>query len=226
VEGYLKQGLARLGIRLADHAAAVNRLVVYLDELLKWNRKINLVSRTATAEEIIDKHFLDSLTLIPLLQDHAANRPRPLSLLDVGSGAGFPGLVLKAAMPGLAVTLVEPRQKRCFFLKHVSRTLTLAGVDVLQVRLQPGIVHPQLAGQLFDCIASRALTECDAFLQMTACYLHEEGRAVCMGGGAASGETIAGSAAKNNFRVAGHQSWQLPYSGAGRTIWLLAPGKI
>ena len=157
-------GLERLDISISS--AAVDKLLLYCQELQKWNRKINLIARDTPAAEIVEKHFLDSLALLPLLHKHdgsavGAKKFSPL-LLDVGSGAGFPGLVLAAAMPELRVTLLEPRQKRTAFLRHIARTLGLTNVLVREERLEPGRSLPEP----FDFITSRAVAAPEIFLPL------------------------------------------------------------
>jgi 16S rRNA (guanine527-N7)-methyltransferase len=153
----LLTGLERLGISL--DSSAVERLLLYCGELQKWNRNINLIARETTAAEIVEKHFLDSLALLPLLDRHGGPGA---SLLDVGSGAGFPGLVLAAARPELRVTLLEPRQKRTAFLRHIARTLGLRNVAVREERLEPGQVLPEQ----FSFITSRAVAAPEIFLPL------------------------------------------------------------
>jgi 16S rRNA (guanine527-N7)-methyltransferase len=153
----LLTGLDRLGLSL--DISAVERLLLYCGELQKWNRKINLIARETTAAEIIEKHFLDSLALLPLLDRHGGP---DASLLDVGSGAGFPGLALAAARPELRVTLLEPRQKRTAFLRHIARTLGLSSVQVREERLEPGQALPEQ----FSFITSRAVAAPEIFLPL------------------------------------------------------------
>ncbi len=153
----LLTGLARLDLSIVD--SVVGQLLLYCEELQKWNRKINLIARETTAAEIVEKHFLDSLALLPLLDLHGGPE---VSLLDVGSGAGFPGLVLAAARPELRVTLLEPRQKRTAFLRHITRTLGLSNVQVREERLEPGQVLPEQ----FTFITSRAVAAPEIFLPL------------------------------------------------------------
>ncbi len=169
----LKNGLKALNIP-APEAAALAGLQRYFSELEKWGRKINLVARAAP-EQIIENHFLDSLTLLPLLADMEAQ-----SLLDVGSGAGFPGLALKIARPELTVTLIDPRQKRVSFLRHVIRGLHLDNIKVIEERLRedkeawPDYGRP-------DIITCRSLTAISPFLKMvTNCPPHST--IICMKG--------------------------------------------
>lgn len=121
----LEEGLALAGIAL--DTAALGRLERYWLELRKWNQKINLIAKGSTDEEIVENHFLDSLTLLPLLGEGE------IHLLDIGSGAGFPGLVVKAARPDIHLTLVEPRHKRVAFLGQIVRSLQLSEVRILPV---------------------------------------------------------------------------------------------
>lgn len=150
-------GLERLDISISS--AAVDNLLLYCQELQKWNRKINLIARDTAAAEIVEKHFLDSLALLPLLRKHGR---LGANLLDVGSGAGFPGLVLAAAVPELRVTLLEPRQKRTAFLRHIVRTLGLSNVQVREERLEPSQPLPEQ----FTFITSRAVAAPEIFLPL------------------------------------------------------------
>lgn len=169
----LEKGCEELGISLGQ-AESIARLVHYYHELVKWNRRMNLVSQ-ATEQEIVESHFLDSLTLLPHLPCSAGKA----ELLDVGTGAGFPGLVLKAACPGLVLTLVEPRAKRVTFLRHIVRSLHLDQVTIIEKRLEPA-----LAGQLptWAGITSRAVANISDFLELAAPFSPPGGTVICMKG--------------------------------------------
>lgn len=171
-EQLLRQGLDRLGISLADEQ--VNALMVYFHELKKWSRRINLIARESDDARIIESHFLDSLTL-KLLLDQA-----PLEgggLLDVGTGAGFPGLVLAVAVPELQVTLVEPRKKRVSFLQHIVRTLGLKNVRIFSRRIEE-VGLDEESGYRF--VTSRAVTSPLHFLPMVHRFLEKGAAAVLM----------------------------------------------
>jgi 16S rRNA (guanine527-N7)-methyltransferase len=103
----------------------------YSQELIAWNERVNLTS-IVEPEEIVTKHFLDSLSVYQVLQ----TLPPNLSLIDVGSGAGFPGLPLKIALPRLRLTLLESTGKKTAFLQHIIQVLDLAGVTVLTARAE------------------------------------------------------------------------------------------
>jgi 16S rRNA (guanine527-N7)-methyltransferase len=138
----LVDGAAALGVAL--DAAAVERFGAYLDLLLTWNRRIKLTSVDDPAE-VVAKHFLDSLAVLPTLTGAR-------TLVDVGAGAGFPGLPLAAVRADLAVTAVESIQKKAAFLEAVKRELRLPLVEVAPVRMEALIAR----GRRFDAAVSRA----------------------------------------------------------------------
>jgi 16S rRNA (guanine527-N7)-methyltransferase len=220
----LCQGLELMGLASSVDSDGRARLLYYAKELKKWNRKINLIARHADDLQIIENHFLDSLTLLPciqLLSDSGA-KSMPPALLDIGTGAGFPGLVLKAACHELAVTLVEPREKRVSFLKHIVRRLQLEGVTVVHGRIDAGYGHPAgLVPGAYDIITSRALTDIATFLEMAAPYCSPMGRVVCMKGpqGLEEVEDFQAGDGLRAFRLQDSREWRLPFSGAQRYLF-------
>jgi 16S rRNA (guanine527-N7)-methyltransferase len=122
-------------------AAVAGSLATFLAELDVWRRKVNLTGQLSPDE--LARHTLESV----LGGDLITHRAR---VVDVGSGAGFPGLPLAISRPDLDVTLVEPRAKRCHFLRHVIRELTLVNARVLEARIQD-------AGRTFDVATTRAV---------------------------------------------------------------------
>ncbi len=147
----------------AEYRIAEERLVRlqrYFTELMKWRQKVNLVSRSTPELEVIDRHFVDSLSLLPHLKKGSR-------LLDIGSGAGFPGLVCRTVLPELGLCLVEPRQKRVHFLRHIVRTLELTAdsgeIIIYQERMAPDSL---LCAERFTHITCRAVTGIGPFLQM------------------------------------------------------------
>ena len=207
----LTRGLATLGIGISGDAE--NNLLLYCRELQKWNKRINLIARNTAPAEIIEKHFLDSLTLLPCIAALDANSP---TLLDVGTGAGFPGLVLAAVMPELAVTLVEPRQKRVSFLRHIIRTLKLSNVQVIASRLE----QAGLGGQDFSCITSRAVADVDGFLTMIKDTTGPETVVITMQA-AEDGNLWASRTRSVNWQLLEQRKIQLPFSGAPRLLSII-----
>jgi 16S rRNA (guanine527-N7)-methyltransferase len=137
-----------MGLRLAS--GHLDQLEAYLQLLLDWNQRFNL---TAIAEpmEVIDKHFLDSLSCALALDLSRVSR-----VVDVGTGAGFPGLVLKIAFPHLDLLLLDSVEKRLRFLQRVVEALALTGVQTHHARAEEAGRDPRLRGQ-FDLATARAV---------------------------------------------------------------------
>ncbi|PID77545.1 MAG: 16S rRNA (guanine(527)-N(7))-methyltransferase RsmG [Deltaproteobacteria bacterium] len=167
----LKAGLQAVAVPVADEQ--IELLFAYFTELKKWSEKINLIARGTGDLEIIEKHFLDSLSLLRILPDGS-------HLLDVGSGAGFPGLVCRAARPNLRVTLVEPRLKRVSFLKHLVRLLALNDVQILAGRIENQQLLP--SNTFFTHAVSRAVGGIGSFCQMLDRFDNKKMQVICMKG--------------------------------------------
>jgi len=193
---------------------AVDRLAVYFLELCEWNDKVDLVA-PADDRHILEHHFLDSLTLLPLLGRATAES----HLLDIGSGAGFPGLALKAARPQLSVTLVEPRRKRVTFLRHIVRTLGLQTIDVIGARLEEMAPEPR-----FSHITSRAFTSIEALLGLARPFCRAGGLVICMRGpkGGEEAEAWRSGSSREPYTLMGVHAITLPFSGASRHLLLFA----
>lgn len=144
----LRTGAAELGLLLPE--SAIQIFLKYLIELKKWNEKVNLTA-LRTDEDIVVKHFLDSLVCCKVLQISTQAR-----LLDVGAGAGFPGLPIKIASGSIHLTLLEPSEKKTAFLRHVVGVLGLDDVTVVQARLE-GALDTATVKPPFSHIVSRAL---------------------------------------------------------------------
>ena len=123
----------------------LNHISTYVDLLIRWNARVNLTA-IRTPDEIVTRHFGESLFAARhLFPGNPANHPRPLSsaeaarhplLVDLGSGAGFPGLPVKIWSPQTAVTLIESNHKKVAFLREVIRELTLMSIDVFPGRAE------------------------------------------------------------------------------------------
>ncbi len=181
-EKALQEGAALLGVRL--EAGALPRLASYLKELSRWNRKINLVSRESKEEEWAERHLLDSL--VPLGMGLLGKEAGPI--LDLGAGAGFPGLALKAAASPLDLYLAEADARKCSFLRHLIRTLHLERAVVLQARfeelrlpaardLYPGLRKVEDAGG-FGVVVSRAAAQPEEARELALSFLRPGGRAL------------------------------------------------
>jgi 16S rRNA (guanine527-N7)-methyltransferase len=167
----LAEGAKAFGLFLND--ATLGAFDLYLGELVTWNRKINLTA-IRTEREIVVRHFLDSLSVFPLLSDVSA-------LLDIGSGAGFPGIPLRLAKPGLSVTLVDAVLKKVDFQKHIIRSLKLQGIEAVHGRVEDGAVWKDRE-ERYDGAVSRAFSDLGTFLGLACPYLRSGGLAMAMKG--------------------------------------------
>jgi len=162
--------------------AQLAQLSDYLDLLLRWNEKTNLTS-VREPEEIVKRHFGESLFLADALSGEMA-----ATAIDVGSGAGFPGIPLKIYSPQIAVTLIESQNKKATFLKEVIRKLTLININVFSGRAEE-------LQQKADLVTLRAVERFDQVLPVAAGLISAKGRlALLIGAGqvAAAGKLLRG----------------------------------
>lgn len=156
----LTAGAAALGIRLnATQLAQFHR---YYQELTDWNTRVNLTSITGW-EEVQARHFLDSLTVSLAIPRDLLESGR---FVDVGSGAGFPGLPLKIAFPSLRATLVDSTAKKTAFLVALRDGLGLSGVDVLTGRAET-LAHEPTLRESFDFVLVRGVASMAALAEIT-----------------------------------------------------------
>ncbi|NWF94491.1 MAG: 16S rRNA (guanine(527)-N(7))-methyltransferase RsmG [Syntrophaceae bacterium] len=206
----LIEGAKALGIPL--DARRVEAFDIYLKELLKWNRKINLTA-IRTEKEIVLKHFLDSLSTYPYVSSIS-------SLLDIGSGAGLPGIPLKIVEPSLEITLIDSTRKKVDFQRHIIRTLGLKGIEAIHGRVQDKeILHAM--GQRFDAVISRGFSDLRTFLSLSLTFLKKGGTVLAMKGPVRSEEIqsliqLEGS----SYRLKKVSSFVLPFSSIKRSILL------
>ncbi len=154
----LESGAKKLGLRLTPEQ--LGRFQTYYDELIDWNRRLNL-TRITGYEEVQVKHFLDSLAVAQ------AVKPTPgLRLIDIGSGAGVPGLPLKIASPQIRLTLLEATAKKADFLRHITARLGLDDVEVVAGRAEDiGRQAPYREG--FDLVLARGVAPLATLVELT-----------------------------------------------------------
>lgn len=151
----------------------IDKIVAFVSELLAWNKKTNLTAIT-DAEEVAEKHIIDSLIPAKFIPENA-------SVLDLGTGGGFPGIPLKIFMPSLSVIMVDSARKKINFLKYVIRVLNLQNIFAHQFRVETLSDHPDFAGQ-FDVAISRAFTSLAKFLALAAPLIKPDGMIIAMKG--------------------------------------------
>jgi 16S rRNA (guanine527-N7)-methyltransferase len=169
---FLKQNAGHLGITLND--AQLDKFCIYHKELLDWNEKINLVSEQS-AKNITARHFLDSLTALRFIDKQNAR------VLDIGSGAGFPGIPLKIARPSLEVYLLESNRKKASFLKYIVRELQLDKIIVVHDRAEH-LMKNNIWKEFFDFVVSRAVFHLEEFINFSSFFLSAEGQFVALKG--------------------------------------------
>ena len=164
--GALIEGARQLGLELS--AEQVRLLFAHLDLLDEWNQRINLTAIRARPQQVT-KHLLDSLSVRPWLKG--------ARIADVGSGAGFPGIPLAIADPGLHFALIESVGKKCRFLEHVRDTLHLPNVEVVQCRAEA--YRPAVR---FDTVLARAVGPTADVVRFAAPLVAAGGRLLAMKG--------------------------------------------
>jgi len=169
----LDRGLEGLGLPLPP--AARQQLLRYIALLARWNRTYNLTA-IREPERMVTHHLLDSLAAVPAL-DRVADGRATLSVLDVGSGGGLPGIPIAVARPEWRVTMVDPVQKKGAFLVQAIAELGLGNARAVTIRVEELPTSP-----LFDVVISRAFADLAAFVQAALRHVARDGRLVAMKG--------------------------------------------
>ncbi len=198
----LKKHSAEIGVYLHDDQLA--QFMIYLKQLQAWNRSLNLTSITQDTEIII-KHFVDSLAGLQGEEFKCG-----ASLLDVGTGAGFPGIPLRIARQDLQVTLVEPSPKKVSFLYYIVGLLHLDRVKIFSGTLEQ-FMRANTPSQLFDYITSRALNH-QSILRSGRKLLSQEGKAIVY-----SSRPMNMLELGNDWSLATEHPFDLP-NGLGRRV--------
>lgn len=157
LEEKLSNAAEKIGVKIGEKEKG--QFLKYLELLLDWNNKINLTAIT-DPEEIIIKHFIDSIALIPLL-----NQCNKCKLLDVGTGAGFPGIPLKIVMPDLTIVLLDSLNKRITFLEEVIKELGLINITTVHGRAED-FGKREGYRESFDIVTSRAVARLSVLAEL------------------------------------------------------------
>lgn len=184
---HLQEGCRALGIALNAHQLA--QFELYYRELVEWNDKINLTAITEYGEVQI-KHFLDSLVALPLVAAELGDTlppSRPLDLLDVGTGAGFPGIPLKIVAPQLKITLMDGTGKKITFLREIVAKLGLDQVEVVQGRAEE-MGNSREYREQFDLVTARAVASLNTLVEYLLPLVRRRGLAVIYKGASAPQE--------------------------------------
>ena len=159
LEDTLKLGIEKL--ELDNKAYLYTKLLIYKDLLIKWNKVFNLISVKAT-EEIVTHHFLDCLAVVPYIEGK--------NILDVGSGAGMPGIIIGLCYPEKNITLVDSVGKKTAFLKQTCAELKLSNITVINRR-----VEDVTTNKLCDSIIARAFSDMQMLIDLTKHLIENNG---------------------------------------------------
>ncbi len=156
----LKSGAKKLGLEL--NLRQLEQFSIYFEELIDWNRRVNLTAITAY-EEVQIKHFLDSLTVTMALKTAGS---ASFHLIDIGTGAGLPGIPLKILLPNIKLVLLDATTKKAAFLHHLKHKLGLDNVEIVVGRAED-IAHQSQYREKFDMVLSRAVAPLPTLVELT-----------------------------------------------------------
>ena len=185
----------------------LDQFVRYAELLVEWNATRMNLTRLVSPRDIAVKHFLDSLALLTV-----QTPPPNARLLDVGTGAGLPGLALKIARPDLRVTLMDGTAKKLTFCRAVAEDLGLNAVETVHARAEDAVKRPELAGR-FDWVTARAVAPLDKLLPWLAPFAAPSGLLLSLKGIAADEVAATRPLAKRLGLTLNSVSVPLPEAG-------------
>ena len=215
IRNFVKKYCEEVGFPLTDKQ--INQFEKYYELLIEWNEKINL-TRITEPEEVAIKHFSDSLTLLSNY-----DVPKGAKVIDVGTGAGFPGIPLKIARPDIALTLLDSLNKRLIFLQEVSGSIDI-DANIIHSRAEDGGNNPELR-ENFDVAVSRAVARLNTLSEYCIPYVKVGGAFVAMKGPELQEELNEGKNAVNTLggKIEKVNEFSIP-DGSNRTVVVI--GKV
>lgn len=205
-EQALRDILDELGIAYTE--GMIGKAAVYASYLLDENQKMNLTAITAEGEMAV-KHFADSLCLLKYV-----DLPLNATLIDVGSGAGFPGMVLKIFRPDLNITLLDSLKKRCGFLERLKAEIAVEDVDIFWGRGEE-LARNENYRERFDFATARAVASLPVLLELCTPFLKVDGRFLALKGKEDTADA-AGALTALNCEIINHHRYRL--AGEDRAI--------
>ena len=168
---HVKQKAQEIGYTLQEEQ--LEQFFTYKELLIEWNQKMNLTA-IEQEEDIITKHFIDSLSTASYIPDTA-------KVIDIGTGAGFPGIPLKILKKDLSITLLDSLNKRITFLEEVIRNLSLENIQAVHARAEE-LAHKEEYREQYDIAVSRAVAPMHTLLEYMLPYVKIGGKCICMKG--------------------------------------------
>ena len=162
----LEQGCEELGISLSYHQ--IEQFLTYYESLIEKNKVMNLTSIT-DVQEVMQKHFIDSLSIVKCISMDKID-----TVIDVGTGAGFPGIPVKIAFPHLKVTLLDSLNKRILFLNEIAEKLDLDNVEMIHGRAEDFAHNPEYR-EKYDCCVSRAVANLSSLCEYCIPFVKKDG---------------------------------------------------
>ena len=207
MKSLIKKGANKLGIEISE--AQISDLIVLYNEINKWGKKINLTALLNDKEKLVEELFLDSMAPLKIIGEPGMTKDT--SLLDIGSGGGFPGIPIKIVNRSLNITLSDSIEKKVFFMRHIIRTLSLDKIEAANVKYdQDGAA--ELDKCRYDFAISKAVASIDKLGIWAAPHLKEGGRLICMK--SASEALIK----LNGYKEPEYFPYTLPLSGIKRKL--------
>jgi len=180
----LISGAQKLGIQL--NSEQIDKFKLYYRELVEWNKRMNL-TRITDYDDVQIKHFLDSLTIIPAVK--SIDIKQGLKLIDIGTGAGLPGIPLKIARPDIRLVLLEATSKKAKFLQHIIDELGLDNTEVAAGRAEV-IAHNVQYREKFGLALSRAVASLPTLVELTLPFCAVGGRFIAQKKGDVESEVL------------------------------------
>ncbi len=208
-KNYFEALLNKINITLNDKQ--YNDFYLYMNELIEWNKNINLTAITEV-NEVIQKHFIDSLTILKFTNDNN-------KIIDVGTGAGFPGIPLKIVNSTLDVTLLDSLNKRILFLNNIIEELGLKNIKTIHSRVEDTANDTQYR-EKYDIATSRAVAQLNVLLEYLLPLVKVGGKCICMKGGNIEEEINSSKKALNILggKIEKIETFELPNSDIKRNI--------
>ena len=198
---------SKLGIKLTDKQ--INQLEQFYNLLIEWNEKINL-TRITSKEEVYLKHFYDSLTISKVI-----NLKNSKTLCDVGTGAGFPGIVLKIVYTNLKITLVDALQKRVNYLNTIIKELNLDGITAIHARGED-------LKEKYDVVTARAVANIEKLLKYTMHLVAPNGVFIAMKGNISEElNDLTRKKISQKYNIVKIEQFLLPYENSQRSLLVI-----